>query len=336
MSKTRGAKPLWMPKAESQSINKHEFSIDMATKDKLRHRKGIAKTALITLIALTAGCSQNELEQKESEIKSIQTQNTDTQDCAGSNSLQATQRTVSIVPQFSASRIQSDYWPLLTELGKQTNTCFQLKQQSSIPLFEEELKAGSIDYAFMNPYHQVMVKSTYLPILRDEQKLLKGIIVANKESNITSSDQLNGKTLLLPAPNAFAASLLTRSYLDQKDITFQTKYVKTHQNVYRGVARDTDYIGGGVNNTFNRESIELKSKLTILFETKGYPAHPFSAHKKLPLAEVENIQNTWLEFASDPKMSHLFDPIQIKKPIKADYDRDYAQLANLDIQKYVQ
>ena len=325
-----------MPKAESQSINKHEFSIDMATKEKRRHRKGIAKTALVTLIALTAGCGQYELERKESEIKSIQTQNTDLQDCAGSNSQQATQRTVSIVPQFSASRIQSDYWPLLTELGKQTNTCFQLKQQSSIPLFEEELKAGSIDYAFMNPYHQVMVKSTYLPILRDEQKLLKGIIVTNKESNITTPDQLNGKTLLLPAPNAFAASLLTRSYLDQKDIIFKTKYVKTHQNVYRGVARNSDYIGGGVNNTFNRESNELKSKLTILFETKGYPAHPFSAHSKLPLEEIKNIQETWLEIASDPKMSHLFDPIQIKKPIKADYDRDYAQLTSLGLQKYVQ
>ena len=112
--------------------------------------------------------------------------------------------------------------------------------------------------------------------------------------------------------------------------------MKTHQNVYRGVARNSEYIGGGVNNTFNRENNELKSQLTILFETKGYPAHPFSAHNKLPLEEVKNIQNTWLEFASDPKMSHLFDPIQIKKPIKADYDRDYAQLANLDIQKYVQ
>lgn len=308
----------------------------MATKEKRRHRKGIAKTALITLIALTAGCGRNDLERKESEIKSTQKQTTDLQNCAGSNSEQATQRTVSFVPQFSASRIQADYWPLLTEIGKQTNICFQLKQQPSIPLFEEELKAGSIDYAFMNPYHQVMVKSIYLPILRDEQKLLKGIIVANKESNITSPNQLDGKTLLLPAPNAFAASLLTRSYLGQKNITFKTKYVKTHQNVYRGVARDSDYIGGGVNNTFNRESNELRSKLTILFETKGYPAHPFSAHSKLPMNEIKNIQEAWLKIASDPKLRNLFDQIQIKKPIKADYNRDYAQLTNLGLETYVQ
>ena len=336
MGNTRGAELQQMPNAESQSINQNKFSTDMATKEKRLHLKDTANIILIAIIALTTGCGQNDSGRQESDIESTKRQNNSLQNCAGSNSQQAAQRTVSIVPQFSASRIQADYWPLLTELGKQTNICFQLKQQGSIPLFEEELKTGSIDYAFMNPYHQVMVKKTYLPILRDEQKLLKGIIVTNKESNITSPKQLHGKTLLLPAPNAFAASLLTRSYLGRKNITFKEKYVKTHQNVYRGVARNSDYIGGGVNNTFNRENNELKSQLTILFETKGYPAHPFSAHNKLPLEEVKNIQNTWLEFASDPKMSHLFDPIQIKKPIKADYDRDYAQLANLDIQKYVQ
>ena len=305
------------------------------TKTNIDKQKTISIFVLI-LVVLAASCKQDISTIGKTEVQQTSKDDNISANCAGSNSETAKLRTVSIVPQFSASRIQSDYWPLLTELGKQTNTCFQLKQQSSIPLFEEELKAGSIDYAFMNPYHQVMVKSTYLPILRDEQKLLKGIIVANKESNITSPKQLDGKTLLLPAPNAFAASLLTRSYLDQKDIIFKTKYVKTHQNVYRGVARNSDYIGGGVNNTFNRESKELKSKLTILFETKGYPAHPFSAHSKLPLEEIKNIQETWLEIASDPKMSHLFDPIQIKKPIKADYDRDYAQLTNLGLQKYVQ
>ena len=212
MGNTREAEPQQIPKAESQSINKNKFSTDMATKEKRQHCKRTISIVLIVIAALTTGCGKNDLERQESDIKSTKKQINNLQSCAGSNSQQATQRTVSIVPQFSASRIQSDYWPLLTELGKQTNICFQLKQQASIPLFEEELKTGSIDYAFMNPYHQVMVRKTYSPILRDEQKLLKGIIVAYKESNITSPKQLHGKTLLLPAPNAFAASLLTRSY----------------------------------------------------------------------------------------------------------------------------
>ncbi|WP_392345753.1 hypothetical protein [Parasynechococcus sp.] len=238
----------------------------MAIKEKRRHRKGIAKTILIVLIELTTGCGQNDLARRKTKIKPTQKQNGDLQNCAGSNSQQATQRTASIAPQFATSRIQADYWPLLTKLDKRTNICFKLKQQSTIPLFEEQLKTRPIDYAFMNSYHQVIMKSIYLLIIRDEQSLLRGIIVANKESN------------------------------------------------------------------------KSKPNLTILCETKGYPdpVHPFSAHSKLALEEIKNIQGTWLDIASDPKMSNLFDQIQIKRPVKADYDRDYAQLINLGLEKYIQ
>ena len=188
----------------------------------------------------------------------------------------------------------------------------------------------------MNPYHQVMVKEIYQPIIRDKKRLLKGIIVINKKNKMRSIEQLDGSVLLLPAPNAFAASLLTRAYLNQKNIAFEAKYVKTHQNVYRGVARNPKYIGGGVNNTFKRESSDLRSNLSILFQTKGFPAHPFSAKSELPLEEIINVQSSWLEIAEEPKSSSLFDSIQIKIPIVAEYERDYAQLTNLGLEEYVQ
>ena len=290
----------------------------------------------ILLIAITTGCSQINTTQNAAKNQSTTDSQKPTEDCAGAETADRTIRAISIVPQFSASRIQADYWPLLTEIGKRTNLCFKLDQRQSIPLFEEGLKSRSIDYAFMNPYHQVMVKETYQPIIRDKQRLLTGIIVTNKQSNITAIEQLNGQTFLLPAPNAFAASLLTRSYLGRRNIKVAPKYVKTHQNVYRGVARDPDLIGGGVNNTFRRESNALRSNLSILLETEGYPAHPFSALKGLPPEEIQAVQNTWLNIAEDPTTRALLNAIQIKIPIKADYNRDYAQLAELGLERYVQ
>ena len=299
-------------------------------------KRAMKEKIILSLITLTVGCGQQITTQQETKINPKKNQSTAIANCAGSKSAEAKQRTVSIVPQFSASRIHSDYWPLLTEIGKRANICFKLDQQQSIPLFEKALKEGSIDYAFMNPYHQVMFNNIYQPIIRDKKRLLTGIIVTNKQSDISSLEQLNGKTLLLPAPNAFAASLLTRAYLDKKNIYFKPKYVKTHQNVYRGVARDSELMGGGVNNTFNRENNELRSNLDILFETQGYPAHPFSARKKLPLKEIENVQTIWLDIAKEPEMSSLFDQVQIKIPIKASYSKDYAQLKDLGLEKFVQ
>jgi len=48
------------------------------------------------------------------------------------------------------------------------------------------------------------------------------------------------------------------------------------------------------------------------------------------------VQNTWLNIAEDPTTRALLNAIQIKIPIKADYNRDYAQLAELGLERYVQ
>ena len=85
-----------------------------------------------------------------------------------------------------------------------------------------------------------------------------------------------------------------------------------------------------------RESNALRSNLSILLETEGYPAHPFSALKGLPPEEIQAVQNTWLNIAEDPTTKALLNAIQIKIPIKADYNRDYAQLAELGLERYVQ
>ena len=105
---------------------------------------------------------------------------------AGSSASNAVRRRVSIVPQFSATTIHAACWPVLTQIGEQTNLCFELVQQPSIPEFEDVLRSHQADYAFMNPYHQVMFKSSYRPLVRDKKKLLTGILVTNRNSEITN------------------------------------------------------------------------------------------------------------------------------------------------------
>ena len=240
------------------------------------------------------------------------------------------------MPQFSATTIHAAYWPVLTQIGKKANLCFELVQQESIPDFEETLRNNEADYAFMNPYHQVMFEKEYKPLLRDSKKLLTGIIVINRKSTANKLEDLDGAELLLPAPNAFAASLLTRALLDQQGIKIKPRYVKTHQNVYRGVARNTKVAGGGVNKTYNRESKDLQAEVMILQETPGHPAHPFSASKSMPLQETKAIQSLWIEMAKQPEWKPLLEKVQIPFPMRADYQRDYAPLAGLGLEHFVE
>jgi phosphonate transport system substrate-binding protein len=62
---------------------------------------------------------------------------------------------VGIVPQLPPREIAATWTPVLKEVGQRTGQCFVLVVAPSIPGFEEQLRSGVLDFAFLNPYHQV-------------------------------------------------------------------------------------------------------------------------------------------------------------------------------------
>lgn len=245
-------------------------------------------------------------------------------------------RTAGIVPQFPPAKITQVYAPILQKIGSMTDLCIELVMSKNIPEFEKLLMTERIDYAFMNPYHQVMVKDKYTPIIRDKTRLLTGIIVTHKQSDIKNISDLNGRRLFLPAPNAFGASLLTREILRRNGIEPEVIFVKTHPNVYRNVFFDQSSAGGGVNNTLIKEQESLKSNLRIVFETEGFPAHPFSGSKRLSPRERESVALAMKQLSKDPQFRAKFRQAQMSEPIDTDYTRDYKELEELGLEEFIQ
>ena len=137
-------------------------------------------------------------------------------ECLGDKSAKKT-RSVYIVPQLTVSQTHTLWAPLLEQLGIQSKQCFELVVPATIPLFEKEVLSGKPDFAFVNPYHAVMAFNArkYVPLIADGKNKLSGIIVVRADSKVSNLKGLNNSTVAFPAPNAFAASLLTRSYLTQ-------------------------------------------------------------------------------------------------------------------------
>lgn len=255
--------------------------------------------------------------------------------CAGSSSAQAQRRTFAAIPRISASDINSLYWPLLTQLGEQTNTCFEIKHHKSNKDYLEAIQAQTIDYTFMCPFQQTRHNDAYEPIIRDEKKSIKGVIVANKNSGIKGVNDITNQTFLAPFGAAFGASLLNKDYLASNGLDLPFRYVKTHQNVYRSVANDPNAIGGGILMTYQREHENLRSQLTIIAETEEFAAHPFSASKKLPNHEIQRIQQAWLNIRQAKEQASILEKINLPHPIPANYARDYAGIQKLDLQKHL-
>lgn len=193
-----------------------------------------------------------------------------------------------VVPQQSPMELIKDWQPVISYLEKATGEKVILKVERSIPEFEKVLYSGGYDFAYMNPYHYVIAhkRQGYSAIARDEKNTV-GILVTHKNSALSDPSQLKGKTFLFPAPDAFAATLLTKYELLKKygiDLNKDKnyRYVNSHDSVYKGVARGIGDVGGGIERTLkNLDDPETKDALTVIYKTKGYPSHPFAANSAL-------------------------------------------------------
>lgn len=229
-----------------------------------------------------------------------------------------------VVPQQSPVELAKGWKPVVSYLETATGEKINLKIERSIPDFERALYAGEYDIAYMNPYHYILAhkRKGYTAQVRDVKKLV-GIIVVRKDSGITNVSELKGKEILFPAPDAFAATLLTKYDLlkeygidVEKDKKF--RYVNSHDSVYKGVARRIGDAGGGIERTFNAlEDPETKSALSILYKTNAYPSHPFAFNPSLSTAVADKIADALTRMPED-----LLEPIRMKNIVRTN-DSEY-------------
>ena len=245
--------------------------------------------------------------------------------------------TFDVVPQLTAAKIYTTWSPLLQRVGQEAGLCFELRVSPTIPEFEQKLLKGEPEFVFLNPYHAVLAyqKKKYQPLLADSEDLLTGILVVRADSPIKSLDELKGKNVSFPAPNAFAASLLIRAELAKKKIDINPVFVKTHSNVYRSVIGKDALAGGGVNNTLDNEAPEVRQQLRVLFETPAYTPHPVATHPSVPAAVRERFLKAMLKLTQDDDGRKLLDGINLHKPQAVTYAKHYKPLESLQLDKFL-
>lgn len=204
---------------------------------------------------------------------------------------------IGVVPQFTAEKIQETWVPILNELQRQTGHSFSLRGSQSTQAFQQEYLAGQFDFAYMDPYHYLRAAKSqgYIPLVRDTEKQLKGILVVRKDSPITDVTQLNGKKIAFPSPNAFGASLMIRASLTREfKISYRPEYVKSHDSVYLNVVTGRTVAGGGVMQTLARQPAEIKELMRVIYTTTGVPPHPILVHPRVAKEVREAVQQTLL------------------------------------------
>jgi len=230
-----------------------------------------------------------------------------------------------VVPQQSASKLAQLWTPIFEELTLKSGIYIKFETAPDIPTFEKRLSQGKYDIAYMNPYHYVIFNQSpgYQALAKARDKRIKGIIVVAKDDAINNFNDLQNATLAFPAPASFAATILTQVDLKNNNITFQSKYVSSHDSVYRTVAKGIYPAGGGVLRTFNNIEPSIKEKLKILSTTKGYTPHAIAAHPSVTTEQVKKIQQALIAMEKSDAGKLLLNSIKIKgfeKAVNSDWN----------------
>ncbi|MDH5601200.1 MAG: phosphate/phosphite/phosphonate ABC transporter substrate-binding protein [Gammaproteobacteria bacterium] len=244
--------------------------------------------------------------------------------------------TIGVVPQFEIRHIRRIWNPIIKEIEKNTGYKIKLIGSPTIPDFENEFNAGKFDFAYMNPYHLLLAQDSqgYIPLVRDHDKKLYGILVVRQDSGINSIKDLHGKKIGFPAPNALGASLLIRANLvNDYNIKFKPIYVKTHSSVYLNVVVNQTAAGGGVQKTLNQQRINIKGALKVLHRTPEVAPHPLAAHPRVPVEVRDKIKNTFLLLGKNEIGRALLAKIPIKKVGEANVT-DYSPLKKFNLEKF--
>lgn len=237
-----------------------------------------------------------------------------------------------IVPQSNGSKLSKLWSPILQYLEENTEIDLRFATARNISTFEKRVKSGKYDIVYMNPFHYTMFHEAqgYNAFAKAKKKRLKGIMVVLKDSPYRSLNDLDNTELAFPS-NAFAANLVPRAVLSKSNLSFTSKYVSSHDSVYRNVARGRYPAGGGVMRTFKNTSPEYRDKLKILWKSDGYTPHAFAAHPRVPKAIVEKLQNALLLMEQTPKGKALLKKIRLKG-IEKGVDREWDDVRALNIQ----
>jgi phosphonate transport system substrate-binding protein len=245
---------------------------------------------------------------------------------------------LAIVPQSQAIQTARDWMLFVKKVSQDAGITLQITTYySSLPEFEASIKSGVPDFAYMNPYTVVMAhrEQKYLPLISDKTPLV-GVLVVHKNKNINSVQDLNGQVLAFPAVDAFGASLYMRALLTNKEhVHFTPKYVQNHDNVYWNVILDKVAAGGGVMDTLNRQPESVRNQLKIIYQTPPTSSHALVAHPRVPEAVRQKVVDAILKFEQDTIGKSVLKQIQIDQPVTVDYQKDYAPLAKLGLEKFM-
>ena len=239
--------------------------------------------------------------------------------------------TFAVIPQGPPETMYRNWQPFIDHLSHDTHLAFKLKLYERMEDFEEDLREGRVDFAYLNPIQEVRAwqANGYIPLVRNKQ-IIRGIIFVKKNSKINNLRDLNGKEIALVG-SGNVCSIALRHDIQAMDIT--SHYVGSSSNVYKNVEIDETSAGGTLDVVFDKDLPTLNDQFRTIYSTDSLSSHPISVHPSVASDVRTLILDTVIKYANDQNSQDLLKSIGIEDPVMANYQKDYQPLEERLVKK---
>lgn len=237
-----------------------------------------------------------------------------------------------IGPSQSAMELAKRWTPVMQYLSEKSGVPLQFKTAKDIPTFQQQMREGVYDFAYINPYHYLEYHkgAGYSAFAREKDGKLFGVLVVKKDGPIQDVAQLNGQIVVFPTATALAATWLPLSMLKDRSVQVTPQYVNSMDSVYRSVAKGLFPAGGGELRTLGMIDPEVRNQLRILWTSEGLPPFTFAVHPRVPKDAIAKVQKALDEMDQNPQGMALLKANNFKGMEVTD-DAGYNDMRKLNI-----
>jgi phosphonate transport system substrate-binding protein len=233
-----------------------------------------------------------------------------------------------VFPHIPLTELLKVYTPIAESFERGLGQPVELTTRPSYEQFADELRHEVYDIAFIQPFDYPMAHDEhhYLPIARRISPL-SAIFIVLRGSRIHRLEDLRGKTIAEPSPNAAVTHLAKKALVDagfdlQKDIKIVSgkNQIACMQLLLLGKADACATVRPALEQYGDPKALE---RFRIIYETPPVPHTLFVAHSRLSKQEIEKLQEiivSWPYNAEGKAILAKGPLVPFVKALDAEYD----------------
>ena len=238
-----------------------------------------------------------------------------------------------VLPLQSPNKLASMFLPLTKVLEHRLHRPVQFVTAPSFSVFMQRVARREYDIVYLNPMLCAEAqKSGYHVIAKIAGEPFTGILVVRRDSNITqlAAPLRPGLRLGFPDPGAFAATVMTRRYMESLGIPvdrdFEVKYFGSQDSVLMALYSGLVDVAGTWKPSLRSMPKHIQQALRIIAETPPEPQMPIAVRDDMPAADMKTVAKVLVDMGSTIAGRQILNGMELPQGFVLTDDREYAKV----------